>query len=109
MLQISRASLCAAAVTALGLSMRAHGRRKYAPSADWLVRNSAAAGQPQRLRRPVRAALGLAAHESGLQNCCNPHEHWLGGVSPHGENSQEAIQWSAVPGSFLLPMATTND
>ena len=30
-------------------------------------------------------------------------------MSPHGENSQEAIQWSAVPGSFLLPMATTND
>ena len=45
MLQISRASLCAAAVTALGLHMRAHRRRYHAPSADWLVRNAAAASR----------------------------------------------------------------
>ena len=38
-----RASLCAAAVTALGLSMREHRRRKYAPRADLLLRSAAAA------------------------------------------------------------------
>src|SRR5664279_1801696 len=38
-----RASLWAAAVMAFGLSIRAHMRLKYAPSADWLVRNAAAA------------------------------------------------------------------
>ncbi len=42
---VSRASLWAAAVTALGLSMREHMRLKYAPSADWLVRNAAAASR----------------------------------------------------------------
>ena len=34
---ISLAHLWVAAVTALGLSMRAHSRLKYAPSADWLL------------------------------------------------------------------------
>jgi hypothetical protein len=40
-----RASLCAAVVTALGLSKREHMRRKYAPSADLLLRSAAAASR----------------------------------------------------------------
>ena len=52
-------------MTALGLSVREHRRRKYAPSADWLVRSAAAAGRSAcgpslisvRLRRIVFACL----------------------------------------------------
>src|SRR5580765_8396887 len=40
---MSRAILCAAAVTALGLSIREQSLLKYAPSADLLLRRAAAA------------------------------------------------------------------
>lgn len=46
MLSISRARLCAAAVTALGVSILTNMRRKYASSADGLVRNAAAPERP---------------------------------------------------------------
>ena len=51
---MSRASLWAAAVTALGLCIREHIRRKYAPRASLLLRSAAAA------RRIARATALLA-------------------------------------------------
>jgi hypothetical protein len=42
----------------------------------------------------------LFVTDSSLQNTCNPHERWLCGVNPDGQNSQIDIQWSLFSGSF---------
>jgi GT2 family glycosyltransferase len=41
-----------------------------------------------------------SVNSSSLQNPCNPHECWLSGVNPDGQNSQIDIQWSLFSGSF---------
>jgi hypothetical protein len=33
-----------------------------------------------------------SATQSALQNVCNPHEHWLGGVNADSANSWDAMQ-----------------